>query len=50
MKLARAVTYLVDAKRGIEGPDLQADSDDGIKTVKEHLEKMAEIKLFGKHS
>ena len=47
MKLVRAVTYLVDGRRGTKGPDLQADSDDGINTVKESFEIMAKI-LFGK--
>jgi hypothetical protein len=46
VKLERAVTYLVDGKRGTEGPDLQVDSDDGIKTVKESFENIKT--LFGK--
>ena len=49
VKLVRAVTYLVDGRRGTTGPDLQADSDDGTSrnTVKESFENMAKI-LFGK--
>jgi hypothetical protein len=46
VKLARAMTYLVDGRRGPKGPDLQADSDDGINTVKETFKNIAKI-LFG---
>lgn len=47
MKLVRAITYLVDGRRGTKGPDHQADSDNGIKTVKESFENMPKI-LLGK--
>jgi len=43
VKLVRAVTYLVDGRTETKGPDLQADSDDGIKTAKESFENMANI-------
>jgi hypothetical protein len=46
VKLVRAMTYLVDERRGTKDPDLHADSDDGINTVKESFENMAKI-LFG---
>jgi len=39
VKLVRAMTYLVDGRRGTRGPDLQADSDDGINTVNESFKK-----------
>jgi hypothetical protein len=38
-----AVTYLVDGRRGATGPDLQTDSDDRIKTVKEPCENVAKL-------
>ena len=38
-----AVTYLVDGRRGTTGPDLQTDSDDRIKTVKEPCENVAKL-------
>jgi len=45
VKLVRAVTYLLDGRRGTKGPDLQADSDDGVITLKESFENMAKILL-----
>lgn len=45
VKLVRAVTYLVRGRRGTKGPDLQADSDDGIKTAKESFENIEKYYL-----